>query len=102
MNISFIAIAWLLAFDAPEFVPSKDAPSNSPPILFDCARQTHLASRTENWISSLAAMASGVLVGRPFASGLDYRTGQEKGSAPEMANQQPKPLIDTAKDASWI
>jgi hypothetical protein len=42
MNISFIAIARLLAFDAPEFVASKYALSNSAPFPVDCNRQAHL------------------------------------------------------------
>ena len=75
MNISFISIARLLAFDAPEFVTSKYALSNSAPITFDCARQTYLALRTDSWTSS--QIASSVRPGRRLASTFDYRTGQK-------------------------
>jgi hypothetical protein len=43
MNISFIAIARLVAFDALEFVTSKYALSNSAPFSFGWARQTDFA-----------------------------------------------------------
>ena len=43
MNIDFITIARLPAFDALELVTSKDALSNSAPIPFDCARHDDLA-----------------------------------------------------------
>jgi hypothetical protein len=43
MNIGYIRIAWLPAFDALELITSKDALSNSAPIPFDCARHDDLA-----------------------------------------------------------
>jgi hypothetical protein len=81
MNIGFIAIAWIPAFDALEFVTPKYALSDFAPIPFDCSRQAHLASFTDSWISSPAAMTHNVFGGRPPTLGLDYRTGQKKGSA---------------------
>lgn len=59
-NVSFAAIARLLAFDAPEFVTSKYALSNSAPIHFDWAHQIYLALRTDRPSSQ---MASSVRVG---------------------------------------
>src|SRR5437667_123153 len=40
MNVCVTAAAWLLAFDAFEFVTPKDALSNPAPIPFDCSRQS--------------------------------------------------------------
>ena len=47
MNIRFISIARLLAFDALELVASKYALSNSAPIPFDCVRQADLVLYTK-------------------------------------------------------
>ena len=46
MNISFISIAQLLAFDALELVTSKYGLSNGTPIPFNCACQVNLALST--------------------------------------------------------
>ena len=43
MNIGFVRIARLPAFDALELITSKDALSNSVPIAVDCARHDYLA-----------------------------------------------------------
>jgi hypothetical protein len=43
MNVDFIRIIWLLAFDAPQPITSKDALPSSAPTLFDCARHDDLA-----------------------------------------------------------
>lgn len=43
MNIDFIGMARLPAFDAPQSITSKDALSGFAPILFDCQRHDNLA-----------------------------------------------------------
>jgi len=43
MNIGFTGIARHPAFDAPELIASKNALSNSVPILFDCTRHDDIA-----------------------------------------------------------
>lgn len=43
MNVNFVGIARLPAFNAPEPITSKDAFSSSAPILFACVRHDDLA-----------------------------------------------------------
>ncbi|WP_244553360.1 hypothetical protein [Bradyrhizobium erythrophlei] len=57
MNVGFMGIARPPALDAPELIASKNALSNSAPILFNCTRHDDIAF--VRIVGSQAALCNG-------------------------------------------